>query len=66
MTHGNGRGGNTTAGSVFNGGTAALLAPGITARVVPMRDWSRDEVDFCVVGAGARRRGGRREARRGR
>ena len=30
-----------------------LLAPGIHGEAVPMRDWSRDEVDFCVVGAGA-------------
>ncbi len=51
MTHGDGGGGNTTA-SVSNG-ERPLLAPGIHGEAVPMRDWSRDEVDFCVVGAGA-------------
>jgi choline dehydrogenase-like flavoprotein len=30
-----------------------LSAPGINGERVPMRDWSRDEVDFCIVGAGA-------------
>jgi choline dehydrogenase-like flavoprotein len=30
-----------------------LFAPGIHGECVPMRDLSRDEVDFCVVGAGA-------------
>jgi len=30
-----------------------LWAPGIHGERVPMRDWSREEVDFCVVGAGA-------------
>jgi choline dehydrogenase-like flavoprotein len=30
-----------------------LCAPGIHGEVVPMRDLSREEVDFCVVGAGA-------------
>ncbi|HKG92246.1 MAG TPA: GMC family oxidoreductase [Gemmatimonadaceae bacterium] len=30
-----------------------LAAPGIHGEQVPMRDRSRDEVDFCVVGAGA-------------
>ena len=31
----------------------ALAAPGIHGDRVPMRDLSRDEVDFCIVGAGA-------------
>lgn len=31
----------------------ALSAPGIHGECVPMRDLSRKEVDFCVVGAGA-------------
>ncbi|HET9122454.1 MAG TPA: GMC family oxidoreductase N-terminal domain-containing protein, partial [Acidiferrobacteraceae bacterium] len=31
----------------------SLSAPGIHGAPVPMRDWSREEVDFCVVGAGA-------------
>ena len=31
----------------------ALSAPGIHGERVPMRDLSRDEVDFCIVGAGA-------------
>jgi choline dehydrogenase-like flavoprotein len=31
----------------------SLLAPGIHGECVPMRDWSREEVDFCIVGAGA-------------
>lgn len=31
----------------------ALSAPGIHGERVPMRDLSREEVDFCVVGAGA-------------
>ncbi|HEU4596286.1 MAG TPA: GMC family oxidoreductase, partial [Pyrinomonadaceae bacterium] len=30
-----------------------LTAPGIHGEHVPMRDLSREEVDFCVVGAGA-------------
>ena len=30
-----------------------LLAPGIHGEQVPMRDLSRTEVDFCIVGAGA-------------
>src|SRR5919202_5700655 len=30
-----------------------LLAPGIHGECVPMRDLSREEGDFCVVGAGA-------------
>ncbi|MCA1601640.1 MAG: GMC family oxidoreductase, partial [Acidobacteria bacterium] len=30
-----------------------LFAPGIHGECVPMRDLSRDEVDFCIVGAGA-------------
>src|SRR5579884_1190855 len=30
-----------------------LTAPGIHGDRVPMRDWSREEVDFCIVGAGA-------------
>ena len=30
----------------------ALTAPGIHGERVPMRDLSREEVDFCVVGAG--------------
>jgi len=30
-----------------------LTAPGIHGDRVPMRDLSRDEVDFCIVGAGA-------------
>jgi len=30
-----------------------LSAPGIHGECVPMRDLSREEVDFCVVGAGA-------------
>lgn len=30
-----------------------LAAPGIHGECVPMRDLSREEVDFCVVGAGA-------------
>ena len=30
-----------------------LSAPGIHGESVPMRDMSRDEVDFCIVGAGA-------------
>jgi choline dehydrogenase-like flavoprotein len=30
-----------------------LLAPGIHGECVPMRDLAREEVDFCVVGAGA-------------
>ncbi|PZR93404.1 MAG: choline dehydrogenase [Hyphomicrobiales bacterium] len=34
-------------------GERPLLAPGIHGEAVPMRDWSRDEVDVCVVGAGA-------------
>lgn len=31
----------------------SLSAPGIHGNRVPMRDWSREEVDVCVVGAGA-------------
>lgn len=31
----------------------SLSAPGIHGECVPMRDLSREEVDFCVVGAGA-------------
>jgi choline dehydrogenase-like flavoprotein len=31
----------------------SLLAPGIHGEHVPMRDRSREEVDFCIVGAGA-------------
>ena len=30
-----------------------LSAPGIHGERIPMRDLSREEVDFCVVGAGA-------------
>lgn len=30
-----------------------LTAPGIHGERVAMRDWSREEVDFCIVGAGA-------------
>jgi len=30
-----------------------LRAPGIHGAEVPMRDWSKEEVDFCIVGAGA-------------
>ncbi|MCA1573487.1 MAG: GMC family oxidoreductase [Acidobacteria bacterium] len=30
-----------------------LSAPGIHGECVPMRDLSREEVDFCIVGAGA-------------
>lgn len=30
-----------------------LLAPDIHGSRVPMRDWSEEEVDFCIVGAGA-------------
>jgi choline dehydrogenase-like flavoprotein len=30
-----------------------LTAPGIHGECVPMRDLSREEVDFCIVGAGA-------------
>lgn len=30
-----------------------LSAPGIHGEYVPMRDLSREEVDFCIVGAGA-------------
>ena len=30
-----------------------LRAPGLNGETVPMRDWSRDEVDVCVIGAGA-------------
>jgi choline dehydrogenase-like flavoprotein len=30
-----------------------LFAPGIHGEQVPMRDLSREEVDFCIVGAGA-------------
>lgn len=30
-----------------------LDAPGIHGHRIPMRDWSGEEVDFCVVGAGA-------------
>ena len=31
----------------------SLTAPGIHGQRVPMRDRSREEVDFCIVGAGA-------------
>ncbi|MGH9908333.1 MAG: GMC family oxidoreductase [Pyrinomonadaceae bacterium] len=31
----------------------SLSAPGIHGELVPMRDLSREEVDFCIVGAGA-------------
>jgi NADPH-dependent 2,4-dienoyl-CoA reductase/sulfur reductase-like enzyme len=31
----------------------SLTAPGIHGESVPMRDLSREEVDFCIVGAGA-------------
>jgi NADPH-dependent 2,4-dienoyl-CoA reductase/sulfur reductase-like enzyme len=31
----------------------SLMAPGIHGERVPMRDWSQEEVDFCIVGAGA-------------
>ncbi len=31
----------------------SLMAPGIHGELVPMRDLSREEVDFCIVGAGA-------------
>jgi len=34
-------------------GNRRLTAPGIHGERVPMRDLSREEVDFCVVGAGA-------------
>jgi choline dehydrogenase-like flavoprotein len=30
-----------------------LTAPGINGERIPMRDWSREIVDICVVGAGA-------------
>ncbi len=30
-----------------------LNAPGINGESVPMRDLSRETVDFCIVGAGA-------------
>ena len=30
-----------------------LTAPGIHGESLPMRDLSREEVDFCIVGAGA-------------
>jgi choline dehydrogenase-like flavoprotein len=33
--------------------TRTLSAPGIHGECVPMRDLSREEVDFCIVGAGA-------------
>ena len=33
--------------------TWPLSAPGIHGDPVPMRDLSREEVDFCIVGAGA-------------
>lgn len=45
-----GRGGNSNAGS---GEAWTLTAPGINGDPVPMRDLSRDEVDICIVGAGA-------------
>src|SRR5215216_4318254 len=44
---------------VLNGNSAermngwTLSAPGIHGECVPMRDLSREEVDFCIVGAGA-------------
>src|SRR5579872_990860 len=50
-TGGTSRYGKTTA--PLSSGERPLLAPGIHGEAVPMRDWSRDEVDFCVVGAGA-------------
>src|ERR687892_295950 len=31
----------------------SLSAPGIHGECVPMRDLSKEEVDFCIVGAGA-------------
>src|SRR5687767_459137 len=34
-------------------GSWPLSAPGIHGECVPMRDLSHDEVDFCIVGAGA-------------
>ena len=34
-------------------GERSLNAPGIHGEHVPMRDLSREEVDFCIVGAGA-------------
>jgi choline dehydrogenase-like flavoprotein len=51
MTHDRGRVDNTTASACL--GERTLLAPGIHGDSVPMHDWSRDEVDFCIVGAGA-------------
>lgn len=42
---------NTVDMSDTNGWT--LTAPGINGERVPMRDWSREEVEFCIVGAGA-------------
>jgi choline dehydrogenase-like flavoprotein len=51
MTRSNGGDGNTT--PFVSNGERPLLAPGIHGEAVPMRDLSRDEVDFCVVGAGA-------------
>ena len=38
---------------VETNGIWPLYAPGIHGESVPMRDWSREEVDVCVVGAGA-------------
>ena len=35
------------------GGNWSLSAPGIHGERVPMRDLTREEVDFCIVGAGA-------------
>lgn len=35
------------------GGAWTLEAPGINGERVPMRDRAREEVDFCIVGAGA-------------
>ncbi len=30
-----------------------MSAPGINGDPIPMRDWSHEEVDFCIIGAGA-------------
>jgi len=39
----------------YSGGMDAwpLCAPGLNGESVPMRDWSHEEVDVCVIGAGA-------------
>lgn len=50
MIRGSGNGGGMTWSAH---GEPTLLAPGIHGERVPMRDCSRDEVDFCIVGAGA-------------